>query len=236
MAITMEINTVLNKDCMEGMSAMDGGSVDLVIADPPYFQGDGGGGGSFGVKKKNHRTEIDKMMCGISDECIEQMARVCKRVNMYIFCSVLQIPQYLSFATRNGYKFDILTWHKTNAVPACNGKYMPDTEYIVFIKESGVPLYGTAATKRKYYVTPTNVKDKRKWGHPTIKPLNIVQNLIINSTQEGGVVLDPFMGSGTTAVACIRTGRNYIGFELNKEYYDNACKRIKLEQTQLKLF
>ena len=52
----------------------------------------------------------------------------------------------------------------------------------------------------------------------------------------GGVVLDPFMGSGTTAVACIRTGRNYIGFELNKEYYDKACKRIKLEQAQLALF
>ena len=232
----MEINTVLNKDCMVGMAEMDCGSVDLVIADPPYFQGDGGGGGSSGGKKKNHRTEIEKMMCGISDECIEQMARVCKRVNMYIFCSVLQIPQYLAVATRPGYKFDILTWHKTNAVPACNGKYMPDTEHIVFLKESGVPLYGTAATKRKYYVTPTNVKDKRKWGHPTIKPLNIVQNLITNSTPEGGVVLDPFMGSGTTAVACIRTGRNYIGFELNKEYYDKACKRIKLEQTQLTLF
>lgn len=208
---------------MVGMTAMDSGSVDLVIADPPYFQGNGGGGGgcsAFGANKKKYRTEIDKMMCGISDECIEQMARVCKRVNMYIFCSVLQIPQYLAFATRHGYKFDILTWHKTNAVPACNGKYMPDTEYIVFIKESGVPLYGTAATKRKYYVTPTNVKDKRKWGHPTIKPLNIVQNLIINSTQYGGLVLDPFMGSGTTAVACIRTGRNYIGFEMNPEYYE----------------
>ena len=234
--MAMEINTVLNKDCMEGMAAMEVGSVDLVIADPPYFQGNGGDGGAYGTRNNSFRDQIGDMMCGISDECIEQMAMVCKRVNMYIFCSVLQIPQYLAFATRHGYKFDILTWHKTNAVPACNGKYMPDTEYIVFIKESGVPLYGTAATKRKYYVTPTNVKDKRKWGHPTIKPLNIVQNLITNSTQEGGVVLDPFMGSGTTAVACIRTGRNYIGFELNKEYYDKACKRIKLEQAQLTLF
>ena len=231
--MAMEINTVLNKDCMAGMAAMDGGSVDLVIADPPYFQGEGGGGGSFGVKEKNHRTEIDKMMCGISDECLEQMARVCKRVNMYIFCSVLQIPQYLAFAQRHGYKFDILTWHKTNAVPACGGKYMPDTEYIVFIKESGVPLYGTAATKCKYYVTPTNVKDKRRWGHPTIKPLNIVQNLITNSTQEGGVVLDPFIGSGTTAVACIRTRRNYIGFELNPEYFEVCKKRILNEEYNL---
>ena len=172
-------------------------------------------------------------MCGISDECIDQMARLCKRVNMYIFCSVLQIPQYLAFATRHGYKFDILTWHKTNAVPARNGKYMPDTDYIVFIKESGVALYGTAATKRKYYVTPTNVKEKRKWGHPTIKPLNIVQNLIINSTQDGGVVLDPFMGSGTTAVACIRTGRKYIGFQLNPEYYEACRKRIINENYNL---
>lgn len=229
----MEINTVQNKDCMEGMAAMDGGSVDLVIADPPYFQGDGGGGGAYGIRNKSFRDQIGDMMCGISDECLEQMARVCKRVNMYIFCSVLQIPQYLAFATRHGYKFDILTWHKTNAVPACNGKYMPDTEYIVFVKEGGVPLYGTAATKRKYYVTPTNVKDKRRWGHPTIKPLNIVQNLIINSTQEGGVVLDPFMGSGTTAVACIRTGRNYIGFELNPEYYEVCRKRILNEDYNL---
>lgn len=231
--MAMEMNTVLNKDCMEGMAAMDGGIVDLVIADPPYFQGNGGAGGAYGTRKKSFRDQIGDMMCGISDECLEQMARVCKRVNMYIFCSVLQIPQYLAFATRHGYKFDILTWHKTNAVPACNGKYMPDTEYIVFIKESGVPLYGTAATKRKYYVTPTNVKDKRKWGHPTIKPLNIVQNLIINSTQEGGVVLDPFMGSGTTAIACIREKRNFIGFELNPEYYEVCQKRIINEEYNL---
>lgn len=231
--MAMEINTVQNKDCMAGMAAMDSGSVDLVIADPPYFQGEGGGGGSFGVRNKNHRTEIDKMMCGISDECLEQMARVCRRVNMYIFCSVLQIPQYLTFAQRHGYKFDILAWHKTNAVPACGGKYMPDTEYIVFVKESGVPLYGTAATKCKYYVTPTNVKDKRRWGHPTIKPLQIVQNLITNSTQEGGVVLDPFMGSGTTAVACIRTRRNYIGFELNPEYFEVCQNRILNEEYNL---
>lgn len=60
--------------------------------------------------------------------------------------------------------------------------------------------------------------------------------LIAASTKEGDTVLDPFMGSGTTAIACIKEKRNFIGFELNKEYYDKACKRIKLEQAQLKLF
>ena len=60
---------------------------------------------------------------------------------------------------------------------------------------------------------------------------------IVNaSTKEGDTVLDPFMGSGTTAIACIREKRNFIGFELNKEYYDKACKRIKMELAQPVLF
>ena len=110
----MEINTVWNKDCVDGMAEMDGGSVDLVIADPPYFQGDGGGGGSFGVKKKNHRTEIDKMMCGISDECIEQLARVCRRAHLYLFCSVLRRENSCCLKNINycTYEFTISILHR----------------------------------------------------------------------------------------------------------------------------
>jgi DNA modification methylase len=63
-----------------------------------------------------------------------------------------------------------------------------------------------------------------------------MSQLIAASTKEGDTVLDPFMGSGTTAIACIREKRNFIGFELNKEYYDKACKRIRLEQAQPVLF
>lgn len=63
-----------------------------------------------------------------------------------------------------------------------------------------------------------------------------MSQLIAASTKEGDTVLDPFIGSGTTAIACIREKRNFIGFELNKEYYDKACKRIRLEQAQPVLF
>jgi site-specific DNA-methyltransferase (adenine-specific) len=66
--------------------------------------------------------------------------------------------------------------------------------------------------------------------------LNIISVLISNSSKEGQTVLDPFMGSGTTAVACVKEKRHFIGYELNKEYYDKACKRIDAEQRQLKLF
>lgn len=63
-----------------------------------------------------------------------------------------------------------------------------------------------------------------------------MRQLVLASSQIGGVIFDPFMGSGTTAIACIREKRNFIGFELNKEYYDKACKRIQLEIAQPCLF
>ena len=96
----------------------------------------------------------------------------------------------------------------------------------MFFREKGVKIGGEFKTKLTYYVTPLNQLDKKKYGHPTIKPLKIVQNLIINSSSEGDVVLDPFLGSGTTAVAAANTGRHYIGFELDERYCAMACKRL----------
>jgi len=72
--------------------------------------------------------------------------------------------------------------------------------------------------------------------HPTQKPVALMQTLVETYTNPGDVVLDNCMGSGTTAVACHRAGRHFIGFELNKEYFDKACERIKAEQAQLRLF
>lgn len=124
------------------------------------------------------------------------------------------------------YNMELLTWHKTNPVPTCNNKYLSDTEYLLFFRETGVKINGSYETKKKYYVTPTNKDDKKQYGHPTIKPLDIIKNLIINSSNEGDVVLDPFMGSGTTPVACVETNRHYIGFEIDQNYFDIACKRL----------
>ena len=72
--------------------------------------------------------------------------------------------------------------------------------------------------------------------HPTEKPVELLEYLIKTYSNEDDTILDNCMGSGTTAIAAIREKRNFIGFELNKEYYDKACERIKLEQAQLTLF
>lgn len=79
-------------------------------------------------------------------------------------------------------------------------------------------------------------KEKERDMHPTQKPVALIQYLIRSYSNLGGVILDNCMGSGTTAIAAIREKRNFIGFELNKEYYDKACKRIRWEMAQQTLF
>lgn len=77
-------------------------------------------------------------------------------------------------------------------------------------------------------VESREIKSRIKaYGHPTIKPLDIIKTLIENSSRKGDLVLDPFIGSGTTAVACKSLGRNYIGFEINEKYYRIANERIE---------
>ena len=78
-------------------------------------------------------------------------------------------------------------------------------------------------------------KEGDAW-HPTQKPVDLLRYLVLTYTNEGDTVLDNCMGSGTTAIACIKEKRHFIGFEINKDYYESACKRIEWERRQLKLF
>ena len=80
--------------------------------------------------------------------------------------------------------------------------------------------------KKKYYISGVNQIDKRKYKHPTIKPLPFIENHIINSSKEGDLILDCYCGSGTTLVGAIKNKRNFIGFEINKQYYEIAKKRV----------
>ena len=82
----------------------------------------------------------------------------------------------------------------------------------------------------------SNVHNGGTGIHPTQKPVDLLSYLIKTYTNEGDTVLDNCMGSGTTAIACIKERRHFIGFELNKEYFDKAVRRIKAEQAQLTLF
>ena len=213
------------RDCMEGMKELEDESVDLIVTDPPYEFHNGHGGGSFGTDNREYHDELKGLDKGIKNDVLEEMLRVLKRPNLYIWCNKNQIRQYLDFFVDAGCTYDILTWHKNNPVPTCCNKYLSDTEYCLFFRKKA-PLYGTYETKRKFWVTDLNTKDKDMYDHPTIKPLNIIRRLVENSSKEEQVVLDPYMGSGTTGVACMLTNREFIGYEIDPDYFDMAQKRI----------
>lgn len=218
-----------NGDCLEVMKNLPTSSVDLVVTDPPYDVHAGKGGGAFGNLKAF--SEIQFISNGFSNEVLDELCRVMKKINCYFFCSKKQIIPLLDYFVKDKKcNYNLLTWHKTNPVPACNNKYLSDTEYCLFFRESGVKILGSFETKKTYYVTPLNIKDKQKYNHPTVKPLDIIQNLIVNSSNEGDVVLDPFVGSGTTGVACKNLHRNFIGIELDKHYFDVASERLGLRE------
>lgn len=99
-------------------------------------------------------------------------------------------------------------------------------------------MFGNSESKKTFYVTTMNVNDKKKFDHSTIKPVHIIQNFILNSSSEGDLVFDPFIGSGTTAVASRNLKRHYLGFEISERWHKVATDRLNNIQAggQLSLF
>ena len=150
-------------------------------------------------------------------------------INAYFWCNKKQIPDYFdAYVNKLDCKFEILCWHKHNALPTYSNKYLSDTEYCLYfhkgIGRTFPESYNDACT---FWVEPINNKDKKEYGHPTIKPIKMIDRLIRNSSKKGDVVLDCFLGSGTTGVACLERNRKFIGIELDEKYFEIAKNRIK---------
>ncbi len=220
----LKINEIYNMDCMEGLKLLDDKSIDLVIIDPPY---------KLNLNKlrntttyNNYTNELLGLKDGFDLKVLDLLVEKMKAINIYIYCSKRQVRELIEYFSNKNCNFEILTWHKKNPSPLTNNIYLNDTEYIIFARERGVKLYGTYHTKRKFYISGINQADKKKYMHPTIKPLPLIEYHIENSSKEGDVVLDCFTGSGTTLVGAIRKKRNFIGFEINKSYYEIAKQRV----------
>lgn len=220
-----------NGDCLELLKDIPDNSVDLVVTDPPY-EIETSGAGIYKQEDKQYVKELVSMKDGFSEEILDELCRVMKKINIYLFCSQKQIIPLLDyFVKKKGCNWNLLSWHKSNPVPACGNKYLTDTEFILFFRAKGVKIYGSFDTKKTYYVTPLNQKDKKKYGHPTCKPEEIVKNLIVNSSNEGDIVLDPFMGSGTTGAVSVGINRKFIGVEIDDGYFKIAQDRIHKAQS-----
>jgi len=147
-----------------------------------------------------------------------------KKVNIFIWCNKGQLKEIINYF--KDYSMEIIVWAKENPTPFTNNVWLSDLEYCLYFREQGVKLNDGYELKSKWYLSPINKKDKDLYDHPTIKPLELVKRHILHATQENDIVLDTFLGSGTTAVACKELNRRYIGFEISEEYYNISKDRL----------
>ena len=240
----MEINEIHLGDAYELIKQVPDKSVDLIVTDPPYeYQSMRGGGicKSVKVNKEIEENGIDK---GIDLKILDQMVRVMKKINIYLWCSKDQIYDYLTyFVKERNCNWEMLIWAKDNPTPFCGTHYLIDKEYCLYFWEQGAKVEIPFERGKTVFMTRVNKTDKEKYGHPTIKPEQIIENLIKNSCG-GGLVFDPFAGSGTTCAVAKRLGLDYLGFEINPKWHQVAVDRLngitvnqrKMGVEQLKLF
>lgn len=231
----LELNKIYNENCLDGIKKIPTSSIDLVVIDPPYElstrKNDKGSDKNKITKdiyKLQEELKNSNLINGYDYVILDELVRVMKTINIYIWCSKKQLLFYFDyFVKKLGCNYEVLLWNKTNAIPLYSNTYLSDKEYCLYFRKKGYCKPKSYSDARTVYFSATNMSDKKRYGHPTIKPLEFTRKIIRNSSVEGDVVLDSFIGSGTTAVACILENRNYVGFEVNKKYYDIALKRIE---------
>lgn len=178
------IDSILNMDCIDGLRQIPDGSVDLIVTDPPYSFDSLSGGEIARVRK--YFDAIDPMSKGLSDDILDELMRVLKKPNLYIWGNWKAILGYLDYFRDKEVYTNLLSWHKSNPVPLCNNQWLKDTEYCLYIRAKGVRLFGGFHDHRTYWVTSNNLTQSTKYGHPTVKPLEIIQTMVKNSSEGGG--------------------------------------------------
>lgn len=238
---------LLQGNSLEIMAEMPPESVDVIFADPPYFLSNGGitcsGGKMVSVNKGmwDQETELVK-----KDEFNQAWIAACYRIlkpngtiwvsgTLHNIFSVGYAMEKVGFVIINN-----ITWQKLNPPPnlACKC-FTHSTENIIWAKKQGgkpcfnyelmKELNGGKQMKDVWTGPLTPPSEKKEGKHPTQKPLYLLERIILSSSREGAVILDPFTGSSTTGVAAKRLGRRFIGIDLSSEYLDLSVRRIEAQ-------
>lgn len=214
-----------NGDCLEIMKGIPDKSINLIVTDPPYKTITGGN-----PKDKHKRPKgILKDNNGLfkyQKIDMESWIAECYRVlqeetHCYFFTNCLNLNNMINISLKCGFKLhNILVWKKNNCTPS--QWYMKDAEYILFLRKGRAKYINNISTKT--VLEFDNILKNKL--HPTQKPIDLISLLITNSSNQEETVLDPFMGSGSTGVACLNTNRKFIGIELDDNYFEIAKNRI----------
>jgi len=244
----LELNKIYCMDCLEGLKQIDDNSIDLVLTDPPYnimgFQN---------IKTTDttiiRNVDWDKIPISIP-HLMQNYEKILKDGGSFvIFCSDKQLGQYIDYcSTSQSLRYsNTLIWEDRMCHPSVRKRsFSNHAQYMAF----GHKEVLSAQKESKYtfnwlgekqmsnvmhfngctsfeYGKANNGKVGEWVGHPTQKPTKLLKHILKICSNEGDLILDPFMGSGTTAVACKQLQRNFIGFELSQKYVDIANKRLQ---------
>lgn len=253
------MNKIFNEDVLSGIDKIDDNSIDLILTDPPYCLGKDYGNDSdrksSGEYLKWTSRWIDAVLPKLKDSG-----------SFYIFLSWQYSPEIFVFLKKKLKMINEIIWdrrvpsmggstRKFSSVHDNIGFFVKGSDYYFDIDSVRIP-YDEETKKARtrsifvgkkwlemgynpkdmWSVSRIHAQDPERENHPTQKPLEIIERIVKVSCPPDGVVFDPFMGTGTTAIACLKNSRNYMGFEINKEYYKLITNRIKKYDDQPTLF
>ena len=205
---------------------MNGVKADMVFTDPPYDMSMGGQG-CFKSSMDNCKERIDNII-NFDPYVISYLANM--DIPTYYICTSKDgVPKYMDIFKEHN--FNILVWCKTNPVPFTAGTFLPDIEYIMYFSKKGKKIWNNSLkptdTYKKYYISKKlqGREDAGEDLHPTMKPIELISNKIRISSNENGVVLDLFGGSGSTLIACEQLNRKCYMMELDPHYVDVIIQR-----------
>jgi len=232
----MELNKVYHIDCMKGFDMIDDNSIDLVLTDPPYnvkLKQSINLEGRKALYKDFDEMDWDKLSIkDLYDAVFPQLDRIVKENgSVLMFCRLEWITYLIDSAKDNN--FDVkatIVWHKLNPVPQVRKRnYLSSLEAIIWLARWDQCLFKfnfkSQNEMHNFFEYPI-CQGKERSSHPTQKPLELIRKLLKIHSDKGDVVIDPFLGSGTTAVACKQLERKYIGFEINEDYLKIAKDRL----------
>jgi len=232
---------LIHGDCIDILKKINNQSVHLVFTDPPY---------NLGHFMHNRKTNLKKMRenqfayAGWDnvpyDEWLKDMdifLRESSRIlvkggSLLVFMAIIKVESIIELAEKNGFYYKTTgIWHKTNPMPRnMNLHFINSTEAWIYFTYGSKT--GTFNNKGKlvhdFFETSLTTQSEKRFGkHPTQKPIRLIDELVSLLSNEGDTVVDPFMGSGTTAVSCKKLNRSFIGIEQNIEYIEIARRRVK---------
>ena len=219
-------------DCRDILPTLE--KVDAVVTDPPYLLESGGAngrmvGGKFDPSRYNNNGSIIPVDIKF-EEWLTLIADRLDQGHAYIMVNNRHVAECQKQAENAGFRFhNLLVWDKGIATP--NRWYMKNCEFTLFLfRGRGTRITDAGAKQLLKCPPPINAE------HETQKPVALMEHYIGNSSEAGQIILDPFMGSGTTGVAAVQMGRRFIGIEREPKYFEIACRRIEDAQRQKDLF